>query len=172
MAQVPSWRPDVQGEADLVEEVARIASLTKLVGRPLPRVDAACAQADPVAGTARERRSRGGLWRAWAIMNASATALSIRPRPQPVRWWARMRRCWLENPISSDMSHMRPDLLAGLLQAAARNQARGFCRSGTVRGGPRLHRAASRASRSCRSQACWWDATAPRDPHGASSPRG
>jgi phenylalanyl-tRNA synthetase beta chain len=32
----------------------------------------------------------------------------------------------LENPISSEMSHMRPDLLAGLLQAAARNQARGF----------------------------------------------
>jgi phenylalanyl-tRNA synthetase beta chain len=40
MAQVPSWRPDVQGEADLVEEVARIASLTKLQGRPLPRLTA------------------------------------------------------------------------------------------------------------------------------------
>ena len=38
MAQVPSWRPDVQGEADLVEEVARIASLTKLKGKPLPRL--------------------------------------------------------------------------------------------------------------------------------------
>ncbi|MGR3705463.1 phenylalanine--tRNA ligase subunit beta, partial [Sulfitobacter sp.] len=38
MAKVPSWRPDVQGEADLVEEVARIASLTKLQGRPLPRL--------------------------------------------------------------------------------------------------------------------------------------
>jgi phenylalanyl-tRNA synthetase beta chain len=38
MAHVPSWRPDVQGSADLVEEVARIASLTKLEGRPLPRL--------------------------------------------------------------------------------------------------------------------------------------
>ena len=38
MAHVPSWRPDVQGDADLVEEVARIASLTKLKGRPLPRL--------------------------------------------------------------------------------------------------------------------------------------
>ncbi|MFG6543571.1 phenylalanine--tRNA ligase subunit beta, partial [Sulfitobacter sp. M22298] len=38
MAQVPSWRPDVQGEADLVEEVARIASLTQLEGKPLPRL--------------------------------------------------------------------------------------------------------------------------------------
>jgi phenylalanyl-tRNA synthetase beta chain len=38
MAHVPSWRPDVQGEADLVEEVARIASLTKLEGKPLKRL--------------------------------------------------------------------------------------------------------------------------------------
>ncbi|MGC9419067.1 MAG: phenylalanine--tRNA ligase subunit beta, partial [Rhodovulum sp.] len=37
MAHVPSWRPDVQGEADLVEEVARVASLTKLEGKRLPR---------------------------------------------------------------------------------------------------------------------------------------
>ena len=37
MAHVPSWRPDVLGEADLVEEVARVASLTKLQGKPLPR---------------------------------------------------------------------------------------------------------------------------------------
>ncbi|MEM8848652.1 MAG: phenylalanine--tRNA ligase subunit beta, partial [Pseudomonadota bacterium] len=37
MAQVPFWRPDVQGPADLVEEVARIASLTKLEGKPMTR---------------------------------------------------------------------------------------------------------------------------------------
>ena len=39
-AHVPSWRPDVLGEADLVEEVARIASLTKLESCPLPRISA------------------------------------------------------------------------------------------------------------------------------------
>ena len=38
MASVPSWRPDVQGSADLVEEVARMASLTKLEGKPMARV--------------------------------------------------------------------------------------------------------------------------------------
>ena len=37
---VPSWRRDVQGEADLVEEVARISSLTKLEPKPLPRATA------------------------------------------------------------------------------------------------------------------------------------
>ncbi|MEM8591624.1 MAG: phenylalanine--tRNA ligase subunit beta, partial [Pseudomonadota bacterium] len=38
LAHVPTWRPDIQGEADLVEEVARVASLTKLEGKPLPPV--------------------------------------------------------------------------------------------------------------------------------------
>jgi len=42
----------------------------------------------------------------------------------------------LENPISSDMSHMRPDLLPGLLQAAARNQARGFADMALFEVGP------------------------------------
>ena len=37
-AHVPSWRPDILGSADLVEEVARVASLTKLVGVPLPQL--------------------------------------------------------------------------------------------------------------------------------------
>ncbi len=37
MATPPTWRPDVLGEADLVEEVARIASLSRLQGTPLPR---------------------------------------------------------------------------------------------------------------------------------------
>jgi len=36
---VPSWRPDVLGEADLVEEIARVTSLTKLEGRPLPKTN-------------------------------------------------------------------------------------------------------------------------------------
>jgi phenylalanyl-tRNA synthetase beta chain len=45
----------------------------------------------------------------------------------------------LENPISSDMSHMRPALLPGLLQAAARNQARGFADLALFEVGPAFH---------------------------------
>ena len=39
LATPPTWRPDILGEADLVEEVARIAGLSNLVGRPLPLHD-------------------------------------------------------------------------------------------------------------------------------------
>jgi len=45
----------------------------------------------------------------------------------------------LENPISADMSHMRPALLPGLLQAAARNQARGFANMSLFEGGTAFH---------------------------------
>jgi phenylalanyl-tRNA synthetase beta chain len=54
MAHVPSWRPDVQGEADLIEEVARIASLTRLQGVPLPRPREGVAR--PVLTTAQRRQ--------------------------------------------------------------------------------------------------------------------
>ena len=57
-ARVPSWRPDVQGEADLVEEVARVVSLTKLQGKPLPRVSNSVPKPVLSATQLREQTSR------------------------------------------------------------------------------------------------------------------
>jgi phenylalanyl-tRNA synthetase beta chain len=57
-ARVPSWRPDVQGEADLVEEVARVVSLTKLQGIPLPRVSESVPKSVLSATQIREQTSR------------------------------------------------------------------------------------------------------------------
>lgn len=123
MAHVPTWRSDVQGEADLVEEVARIASLTKLVGRPmaraLPGVPKAILTASQVrAGAARRTAAALGYNECvtYSFIDQAAAAL----------FGGGDDASKLENPISSDMSHMRPDLLPGLLRAAARNQARGF----------------------------------------------
>jgi len=60
MAHPPSWRPDILGEADLVEEVARIASLTKLEGKPMRRGETADAGKGGAAdaGGARLQRMR------------------------------------------------------------------------------------------------------------------
>ena len=123
MAAVPSWRPDVQGEADLVEEVARIASLTKLEGRPLPRLNAGVPK--PVM-TAPQRRADAARRTAAALGYNELVTYSFIDQASAALFGGGTDATRLENPISSDMSHMRPALLPGLLAAAARNQARGF----------------------------------------------
>jgi len=123
MAQVPSWRPDVQGEADLVEEVARIASLTKLQGRPLPRLTAGVPK--PVM-TPIQRRLVAARRTAAALGYNECVSYSFIDQASAKLFGGGTDVTMLENPISADMSHMRPALLPALLQAAVRNQARGF----------------------------------------------
>ncbi|MEL6597281.1 MAG: phenylalanine--tRNA ligase subunit beta [Pseudomonadota bacterium] len=123
MAHVPSWRPDVQGEADLVEEVARIASLTKLEGKPLKRAHAGVPK--PIL-TPMQRREQAARRTAAALGYNECVTYSFIDKASASLFGGGDDATMLENPISSEMSHMRPALLPGLLQAAARNQARGF----------------------------------------------
>jgi phenylalanyl-tRNA synthetase beta chain len=133
MAQVPSWRPDVQGEADLVEEVARIASLTKLEGRPLPRLTAGVPR--PVMSPI-QRREVAARRTAAALGYHECVTYSFIDQPSAALFGGGTDATRLENPISNDMSHMRPSLLPALLQAAARNQARGFADMALFEVGP------------------------------------
>ncbi len=120
---VPPWRPDVRGEADLVEEVARVASLTKLESQPMPR-----------AQTGALKRSLTPMQRRIAIarraiaaqgMNECVTYTFVAGK-EAALFGGGSDALKLENPISSEMSDMRPSPLPGLLAAAARNQAQGF----------------------------------------------
>ena len=133
MAHVPSWRPDVQGEADLVEEVARIASLTKLEGRPLPRLTTGVPR--PVMSPA-QRREVAARRTAAALGYHECVTYSFIDQASAALFGGGTDATRLENPISADMSHMRPSLLPGLLQAAARNQARGFADMALFEVGP------------------------------------
>ncbi len=123
MAHVPSWRPDVQGQADLVEEVARVASLTKLKGKPMPRVDAGVPK--PIL-TVSQSRQQAARRTAAALGYNECVTYSFVDAAAAKLFGGGDDTTMLENPISSEMSHMRPNLLPGLLRAAARNQARGF----------------------------------------------
>jgi phenylalanyl-tRNA synthetase beta chain len=116
---VPSWRRDVDGPADLVEEVVRITGLDHVISTPLPRADGvAKPTATPLQKMERKiRRSAAarGLNEAitWSFLSeAEATAFGGAP-------WT------LSNPISEDLKVMRPSLLPGLLSAAQRNADRG-----------------------------------------------
>jgi phenylalanyl-tRNA synthetase beta chain len=135
MAHPPSWRHDVLGEADLVEEVARIASLTKLKAAPMPRATAAVPKPILTPIQRREqiaRRTAAALGYnecvTYSFIDAEAAAL-----------FGATDASRLENPISSELTHMRPDLLPGLLRAAARNQARGLQDLALFEVGPAFH---------------------------------
>jgi len=119
---VPTWRPDIHGQADLVEEVVRIAGLDRIPSAALPRAHGV---ARPVL-TERQRRSR----RARRVLSGrglvEAVTWSFIERPHAVLFGGGQDSLEIDNPISSEMSSMRPSLLPGLLLAAQRNRNRGF----------------------------------------------
>ncbi|MEM6670064.1 MAG: phenylalanine--tRNA ligase subunit beta [Pseudomonadota bacterium] len=119
----PPWRPDVKGEADLVEEIARIASLTKLEAQPMTRIHVGVAR--PVLTPMQKRVSVARRALAAAGLNETVSYVFISEEAAKLFGGGEAARK-LDNPISSDMSDMRPSVLPALLEAVARNQARGF----------------------------------------------
>ena len=136
MAHVPSWRPDVLGEADLVEEVARVASLTKLKGKPMAR---AVAGVPGMVLTPLQKREQIARRTSAALGYNECVTYSFIDQKSAALFGGGDDAAMLENPISTEMSHMRPSLLPGLLQAAARNQARGFMDQALFECGPVFH---------------------------------
>lgn len=165
MANVPSWRPDVQGSADLVEEVARIASLTKLEGIPLPR---AAGVPKPVM-TPMQRREQMARRTCVALGYNECLTYSFIDQEAATLFGGGDDATRLENPISTDMSHMRPALLPGLLRAAARNQARGFMDLALFEVGPAFHGGEPEEQHLLVSGVLIGQ-TGPNDVHGASRP--
>ena len=136
MASVPPWRPDVQGSADLVEEVARVASLTKLEGKPMARTHVGVPRAILTPMQTRESMARRTIA---ALGYNECVTYSFIDQASAELFGGGGDTTMLDNPISSEMSHMRPDLLPGLLQAVARNQARGFMDMALFEVGPAFH---------------------------------
>ena len=133
MVTVPSWRPDVQGPSDLVEEVARIASLTKLKGKPLKRPHVGVTTQIFSPAQKREQIARRKIA---SLGYNECITYSFIDQASANLFGGGLDETKLENPISSEMSHLRPNLLAGLLQAASRNQNRGFFDMGLFEVGP------------------------------------
>jgi phenylalanyl-tRNA synthetase beta chain len=116
---VPSWRRDIDGPADLVEEVVRIVGIDKVPSTPLPRADGVApptaTQAQMIERRARRAAASRGLNEAvtWSFISETEAA------PFGGGDWT------LANPISEDLKVMRPSLLPGLIAAARRNADRG-----------------------------------------------
>ena len=118
----PTWRRDVEGKADLVEEVARIAGFGALPSTPLPHM------ATPVGGVLTPRQARARIARralaaqgfneavTWSFTATKTAALFGGGQPAVI----------LSNPIAAELDCMRPSILPNLIEAAGRNARRGF----------------------------------------------
>ncbi|HEY8572926.1 phenylalanine--tRNA ligase subunit beta [Phenylobacterium sp.] len=128
----PSWRRDVEGKADLVEEVTRIAGYDRLPMQALPEL------APPAGGALTVRQTR---------MRNARRALAARGYSEALTW-SFMRTEWAElfgggqpelvlaNPIAADLACMRPSVLPNLVEAAARNARKGFADTALFEIGP------------------------------------
>ena len=117
----PSWRPDIEGQADLVEEVTRIFGLDNVPSVALPRPHAV---ARPILTNLQKRTTLARRVLAARGM-VEAVTWSFISESHALRFGG-VDAQKLANPISSELSHMRPSLLPGLLMAAGRNLDRGL----------------------------------------------
>jgi phenylalanyl-tRNA synthetase beta chain len=121
-AAPPSWRPDISGPADLVEEVVRLVGVDQVPSTPMPRSSGV---ARPVLTEAQKRQrlvrrvlaSRGLV---------EAVTWSFIPPDQAKLFGGGAPELTLSNPISTELAAMRPSLLPGLVTAAQRNRDRGL----------------------------------------------
>lgn len=132
---IPSWRPDVHGKADLVEEVMRIVGVDKVPPVAMPRVNDV---AKPILtlGQRRRRDSRRALA---ARGMTEAVTWSFVSETQAKAFGGGGSNLRLANPISSELSDMRPSVLPGLIAAAGRNADRGFGDAAIFEVGPAYH---------------------------------
>ncbi|MBB3612107.1 phenylalanine--tRNA ligase subunit beta [Rhizobium sp. BK602] len=119
---VPSWRPDVDGKADLVEEIMRIHGVDNIKPQPL----ASHAAVNGKILTTLQIRTRAAKRALASRGMLEAVTWSFISEDQAKLFGGGSNALKLANPIAADMSDMRPSLLPGLLSAAQRNADKGY----------------------------------------------
>ena len=156
----PSWRPDVEGKADLVEEIVRIVGVDRVPSTPFDR---GASPSKPVLTTAQVRTRKAK--RALAARGmVEAVTWSFIAKPHAELFGGGQAELALANPIAAELSDMRPSLLPGLIAAAQKNADRGLpgrravrSRAGVPRrqAGGSVHRGDRRAPRACHELGRW-----------------
>ncbi|MDB2414412.1 phenylalanine--tRNA ligase subunit beta [Rickettsiales bacterium] len=120
--KIPSWRPDIEGEADLVEEIVRIFGYDNVPTIPLPQSENIAKslltpEQERVSNIRKELAKRGMTEAiSWSFMHEDKAKL----------FGYNNSALKLQNPISSDLNVMRPSILPNLIDAIGRNNARDF----------------------------------------------
>ncbi|WP_298324269.1 phenylalanine--tRNA ligase subunit beta, partial [Asticcacaulis sp.] len=119
---VPSFRRDVDGKADLVEEVARIYGFNHIPATPLPAV----APKNGGVLTPSQARARTARRALAAFGYSEAVTWSFMPQGYAKLFGGGSDALVLANPIASELNCMRPSILPNLLEAAGRNASKGY----------------------------------------------
>jgi phenylalanyl-tRNA synthetase beta chain len=128
----PSWRHDVEGEADVVEEVLRVNGFDNIAAVSMPR---AGALPKPAVSPAQKRVQQAKRILASRGLDEAVT-FSFMPGDVAKLFAGGNALIPLANPISADLDVMRPSILANLLTATVRNQARGLADAAIFEVGP------------------------------------
>jgi phenylalanyl-tRNA synthetase beta chain len=115
----PSFRCDIAQDVDLLEEIARVAGYDRLPAT-MPQATLDVRRDEGISRSLRELCASLGLWEivTWALVSEESLA-NIGPA------FSAQDRIRLTNPLSRDHAILRPTLLAGMLQAIARNFSQG-----------------------------------------------
>ena len=118
----PSWRSDVHGEADIVEEILRIHSYDTVPSLPLPKPEGISKSVISAF------QKRVGIARRLLVARGmvECCTYSFLPHAQAELFGGGSEALQLKNPISEELSDMRPSLLPNLIAGANRNAARGY----------------------------------------------
>ncbi len=119
---VPNWRPDIDGKADIVEQIIRIAGLDRVPSKPLARPPGV---PKPVLTLLQKRTRLAKRTLAGLGLNEAVT-WSFIAKPKAELFGGGAPELALANPIAADLSDMRPSLIPGLVAAADRNARRGL----------------------------------------------
>src|ERR1700733_12693613 len=122
-AFVPSWRPDIQVKADVVEQILRIAGVDRAPPAPLPRLDDGVPR--PVL-TLMQKRTRLAKRTLAALGSREAVTWSFVSKATAELFGGGSPSLTLVNPMAAELSDMRPSLIPGLVMAAERNARRGL----------------------------------------------
>jgi phenylalanyl-tRNA synthetase beta chain len=142
-AAVPSWRPDIVGEADLVEEVTRVWGFDRIPTISLPQLSPTSRPVrDPLQRRVPQARRALGA----RGMNEAVT-WSFLPLKQAERFGGGGADLRLLNSIAAELDTMRPSILPNLLEAATRNEARGLSDPALFEVGPQYKDATPKGQR-------------------------
>ena len=128
----PSWRGDIEGEADIVEEVQRVNGFDNILPVSMPRTTPL-----PVPAVTAQQRRAGLAKRTLAARGlVEAVTYSFLPSKHAQLFGGGAPALILTNPISADLDAMRPSILPNLIAAAGRNADRGYADLGLFEVGP------------------------------------